>query len=211
VLLRLVSVTPPLRWLWLLPVAGLAGVVAADLASGLVHWFADTYFDPRTPVVGPLLIEPFREHHRDPEGIAHHGFLELSGNNALVTLPLAGALLWAGEPGDELPGQVLHAFVATLALALFSTNLFHAWAHHPDPPRLAQGLQRARLVLPPAVHARHHRGDHDASYCVTGGWLNPLLDRLRLFARLERGLARVGIGRQGAGARVRARARAGAP
>ena len=211
VLARLAVATPLPRWSWLLPTALLAGLVAADLASGLVHWFADRYFDPATPVVGPLLIEPFREHHRHPEAMARHGFLELSGNNALATLPLAGLVLYAGPPGTGVALQALHAFVAILALALFATNLFHAWAHHPQPPRLAVRLQRARLVLTPATHARHHRGGHDQSYCVTGGWLNPMLDRLQVFARLERGLARIGVGRPRDGGGVRSRARAGSP
>jgi len=41
------------------------------------------------------------------------------------------------------------------------------------------------LILTPERPARHHRGDHDRSYCVTSGWLNPLLDQLRIFEHIE--------------------------
>ena len=49
------------------------------------------------------------------------------------------------------------------------------------------------LILSPAVHAQHHRGDFSHGYCVTTGWLNPALDALRVLPRCERvlrGLAR---------------------
>jgi hypothetical protein len=45
-------------------------------------------------------------------------------------------------------------------------------------------------VLPPAHHARHHRGGHDRAYCIATGWSNGVLDRLELPARLERRLRR---------------------
>ena len=34
--------------------------------------------------------------------------------------------------------------------------------------------------------ARHHTASHAGAYCVTTGWLNPLLDRLQAFAAAER-------------------------
>jgi len=46
--------------------AALLGAVAADLASGVVHWACDTFFAEDTPVIGRALIFPFREDHRDP-------------------------------------------------------------------------------------------------------------------------------------------------
>ena len=180
------------RALWIVPVAIVAGFLVADFIAGVVHWFADTYFDPATPVVGPLLIEPFRDHHRDPEGITRHGFLELSGNSALATLPIAGTLLWWDAP-ERAAAQLLHAGVTALAMALFATNEFHRWAHMREPPPVARWLQHRRVVLSPAVHDRHHQAAHDRSYCVTCGWLNPILDRTRFFPRVEAMLETVGV------------------
>jgi hypothetical protein len=70
------------------PLAIPAGWLAADFASGIVHWFADTFFEEDAPWIGPLLIRPFREHHRDPQAMTRHGFLELTGNSCLVLLPV---------------------------------------------------------------------------------------------------------------------------
>ena len=94
--------------------AGLALVAAygaADWVSGLAHWFCDTFFEEDTAVIGPALIQPFREHHRDPLAMTRHGFLELNGNNCLgLVVPLAVAI-WlrtcgAGQRLGDLPDTV---------------------------------------------------------------------------------------------------------
>ena len=191
------------RLAWLVPLAAVLGFLAADFVSGCVHWLADRYFDPGTPLLGPLLVAPFREHHRDPEDITRHGFLELLGNNALATLPMGLALVAWVRPEQGLRSQLLQAGVCSLALALFFTNAFHRWAHSASPPRVIGWLQRRGLVLSPEKHALHHAGAHDRSYCVTSGWLNPLLDRLGFFSRAENGIeaARVRLRRSSAAAR----------
>lgn len=150
----------------------LAGYVLADVASGLTHWFCDTFFEETTPVIGPLLIQPFREHHRDPRGMTRHGFLELTGNSALGLLPVVGlSLLW------PIPAWA-SAAVLTFALALFATNLFHKWAHAESVPRAIAWLQACRLILHPAHHAAHHQPPHQKAFGVTNGWANILLNRV---------------------------------
>lgn len=168
-----------------LPLGLLGGYLLADFLAGAVHWLADRCFDPRTPILGPMLIEPFRAHHDDPASISRHDFFEVAGNNALVSLPLAVALLVMPLPHD-FASTLLFVFGASLAIALVATNVFHGWAHARRPPRFARVLQRSGLILTPARHARHHRGDHDRAYCVTSGWLNPVLDGAGFFRALER-------------------------
>lgn len=167
-----------------LPIGVLGGYLLADLVAGTVHWMADRCFDPSTPVLGPLLIEPFRAHHDDPTSISRHDFFEVSGNNALVSLPLAAALLALPVPHD-VASTLLFVLGFSFSAAVVATNLFHGWAHAASPPAAARWLQRHGLILTPTRHARHHRGEHDRAYCVTSGWLNPLLDRLGLFSRVE--------------------------
>src|SRR5262249_48704556 len=101
-LLRLAPCLPSLD-----PLAALLGLVlgffAADVASGLVHWLCDTYFDPRTPLLGTIFIAPFREHHVDPGALTRHGFFERNGNNCLVSIPLLLTAISRLEPG-AVPG-----------------------------------------------------------------------------------------------------------
>jgi ubiquitin-conjugating enzyme E2 variant len=54
-----------------------------------------------------------------------------------------------------------------------------------QPPPVVQRLQRWGLILSQERHALHH-ADHQRAFCVTSGWLNPLLDRIRFFPRIER-------------------------
>jgi ubiquitin-conjugating enzyme E2 variant len=176
--------------------AGAAGYLFADLATGTVHWFCDTFFEETTPLIGPLVIVPFREHHRDPLAMTGHGFLELAGNSCLALAPVLGLTLWLGPADPPSPlGAALYPFVFVLAISAAATNVFHRWAHDPSPPRIAQALQRAGLILRPERHAAHHAPPHDAAYCVTSGWMNALLDRVRFFARAERALVAIGLRR----------------
>ncbi len=170
-----------------IPLATLSGYLVADFLAGAVHWLADRYFDPATPFLGPLLIAPFREHHVDSSSITRHDFFEVSGNNSLVCVPVVLALFAIPTPSD-FGTTFLALFGLSLTAALVATNQFHGWAHAPDPPALARILQRLRLILTPERHALHHSANHDRAYCVTSGWLNPLLDRLRFFERIEKAI-----------------------
>jgi len=156
----------------LLLLAAAAGYALADVASGLTHWFCDTFFREDTPGIGPVLIHPFREHHRDPAALTRHGFLELTGNSCLGVLPVLGLALW--KPWSLIVDAGLMAF----ALALFGTNLFHKWAHSEQVPRVVAWLQKTHLILNPARHAVHHAPPNKTAYCVTNGWMNAILDRI---------------------------------
>jgi hypothetical protein len=154
------------------------GLIAADLVSGLAHWAGDTFFSADTPIIGPALISGFREHHRDPEAILRHGWLERNGMNALAVVPALAAAEIALGPYAAVgaASPCIAGALATLGWALAVTNELHAWAHAAAPPPLVRRLQALGLVLSPAVHARHHDGRFDSHYCVTTGWLNPILD-----------------------------------
>ena len=163
------------------------GWLVADLLSGIVHWFCDRFFEETSPVIGRVLIAPFREHHRDPLAMTRHGFLELTGNSCFGLLPVLVAAAWSPS------GIVVDAALVAGALAVAATNFFHKWAHALDVPRAVAWLQVLRLILPPAHHAGHHREGHAGRYCVTTGWLNALVDGPGVFRGLERGLIALGV------------------
>jgi ubiquitin-conjugating enzyme E2 variant len=170
------------------PVAALAGVfvglLGADLVSGIVHWVGDTWGTPDWPILGPSLIRPFREHHEDPQAIVRHDFVETNGNNSLGSLVLVLAGL--ATPLDGPVGDVVASTLLSLSVWLFATNQIHKWAHAAARPRSVRWLQDHRWILSPEHHALHHAQPFDRYYCITTGWLNPLLLRIGFFARLER-------------------------
>src|SRR5678815_2934015 len=137
---------------WVVLTAALLGYLAADLVSGLVHWAADTWGSPDLPVLGPAVLGPFREHHRDPLAITRHDFVETNGNNCLISLPVLGIALWLA-PGNDGGGSLfLSSFLLALVFWVLLTNQFHKWAHLPQPPPVLAFLQRWHVILPPAHH-----------------------------------------------------------
>jgi plasmanylethanolamine desaturase len=170
---------------WLVLTAFLLGFLAADFISGFVHWLADTWGRTDMPVVGSMLLRPFREHHVDPEAIARHDFVETNGNNCLVcVVPVGLVILLPQRPGEWF-NLFFASFMGSCALWILGTNQFHKWAHMKHPPLLAVWLQRLHLILPPEHHAIHHTAPFNKYYCITVGWLNRPLQIIRFFQVLE--------------------------
>lgn len=176
---------------WLVPLAFIGGYVTADFASGLVHFLADNFGSSKKPLIGPFFIRPFREHHIDPEAITRHGFLEVNGANCTVSLPILLAAWLLIPIGANLWTLFLGAYIGLFLFGIFLTNQFHSWAHMKRPPRLVRLLQRSGLILDPDHHRKHHTPPFNTYYCITCGWLNPILARTRLWERLYGPLRRV--------------------
>jgi ubiquitin-conjugating enzyme E2 variant len=173
--------TGDLPWLGL---AALVGYLMADFLSGLVHWAADTLGTERTLFLGQNLIRPFREHHTDPKGITRHDFIETNGNSCLFALPFSTAAV-AWIPAEA---NLLFYGCAMTGMTMFCmvlTNQFHKWAHNDTPSTFVRVLQRFSLVLARDHHDIHHTAPHRTHYCITTGWLNPILDGLRFFRVME--------------------------
>jgi len=165
--------------------AALLGAVAADLASGLVHWACDTFFAEDTPVIGRALILPFREHHRDPLALTRRTFLRVSASNFLGSTGVLAVVWLLGTSIGVAASPLFDVWATILTGSLAVTNQIHKWAHLPHVPRPIVWLQTVRLILTPAGHDQHHATGAGA-FCITTGWLNPALDRLAAFAALER-------------------------
>jgi ubiquitin-conjugating enzyme E2 variant len=176
---------------WLrIALAAVGGYLISDFLSGLVHWAGDTIGDEKTPIFGPNFVHPFRYHHVDPEDITRHDFVETNGNNCIVAAPvlLTIVLLIPKTPGPLFFGCLVAACTAWF---VFCTNQFHKWAHTPNPAGWIRTLQRAGLILSPEHHAIHHASPQDKYYCITVGWMNPILDKLRFFRICEAAISKV--------------------
>lgn len=180
--------------LWWVLLAVPLGVIGGDLLSGLVHWFADTYFSEDTPVIGRSLVKPFRLHHLHPRDITTHNLVEIAGNVCILAVPVLAFclyLLWLLPESGWLAFKVV--CMAVVAITTVATNQFHKWAHQEEPSSVVRWLQRKRLVLDPSHHDRHHTPPFNLHYCITNGWLNPFLNRIKFFRRLEALLRFFGI------------------
>jgi ubiquitin-conjugating enzyme E2 variant len=164
------------------------GYVAADFISGFVHWMGDTWGTPSMPVIGQYLIRPFREHHVDQTAITRHGFTETNGANCLVTMIVLLPTISILYGSNSFWALGFHVFVFAMTMGVFGTNQFHRQAHLPaaERPRVIRWLQSLGLILGSAHHAKHHASPYDTYYCITVGWLNPILAKTRFFRVAEK-------------------------
>jgi ubiquitin-conjugating enzyme E2 variant len=155
----------------------LAGWLLADLGSGVIHWAQDRYGSPRWPLVGGIVRDTIR-HHRRPMGFLKKPVLARSGRMIGLSCLVLAALLVAGAP---------LAFALPLSAGVFLSNEVHAAAHAraQDLPRPVRWLQRVGLIQSPLHHAAHHRHLKNVNFCTLTDWLNPLLERARVWRRLE--------------------------
>jgi ubiquitin-conjugating enzyme E2 variant len=168
---------------WRVPVAFLGGIAAADFASGLVHWAADTWGRDDLPIVGHRLLVPFRVHHVNPDDFLRRRFVDTNGDVAFVAVPVLLGLL-------SLPlGTVREGIVAVFGFGFCAvgmlTNQIHQWAHMSSPPPIVRVLQDCGVLLGSAEHAAHHERPYDVRYCITTGWCNRPLEAIAFFRRLE--------------------------
>ena len=169
--------------------------ILADLVSGLIHWSADRYGADDTPLFGPWLIRPFRQHHQYARDICTHNLVLTIGNSCTLAAPLQAGLFYLLLSDDDVSiTKAALAFVFNLfTMAMVATNVLHKWAHAEKANWLISRLQRSRVFLSPAHHNLHHTKPFDSNYCITNGWLNPLLERIRFFRSLEATLSAIGI------------------
>jgi plasmanylethanolamine desaturase len=173
----------PEFWDWPTPLLILLGLAGADFVSGVVHWAGDTWGTERTPVVGWRFVRPFRFHHAYPLDMLKSNFFSTNGDTVLGAMPLL--LIPFALPVDSVWWLRIAVFVCSAGMFGMWTSQFHLWAHTKRPPLAVRVLQRCRLILSPRHHRRHHKSPFQANYCITTGWCDPLLTRIRFFPAME--------------------------
>ena len=97
-------------------------------------------------------------------------------------LGLGAVILIAAASVNLVTWQVL-----LIVLLGINANEFHKWAHQSERerPKAATWLQNAGILQAPAHHAKHHRQYKDTYYCVLTNVLNPILEKLNFWRKLE--------------------------
>ena len=166
----------------------LAAWLLADLLTGFVHWAEDRLAGDQLPILGEHVFAPNRLHHTQPLAFTRSGFWSRNASSmiAAAVLFVVFATAIATTIGTGVPGLVWVALV-TMALAGAMANQVHYWAHLPKrAPLIVQGAQSIGLMQSRAHHSVHHAAPSRARYCILTDWLNPVLDRYRVWAKLER-------------------------
>jgi len=183
-----------LNLLWLIVPAVPFTWALGDFVTGTLHWAADTYGSEETPILGQSIIKPFRLHHHYPRDICTHNLVVTVGNSCLIAVPALAAclyVLWGYEASRFVTLTIF--IIVLLTPVTVATNLFHKLAHQENPSGIIRWLQQKRIILSPAHHDLHHASPFDTHYCITNGWLNPVLQKLKFFRGLEIILRKFGI------------------
>ncbi|MEO0816502.1 MAG: fatty acid desaturase CarF family protein [Pseudomonadota bacterium] len=154
-----------------------AGWLVADFLSGVIHWSEDRYGSPKWPVFGGAIRDTIR-HHRKPRGFLGKPVWARSWR--VFVIGGLGFVVF-------LAFGILNPFTITLCIAAAISNEIHAAAH--ASPRengpVLTWLQRMGIIQSHAHHAAHHRDLKNINYCTITNWVNPLLERVRFWRRVE--------------------------
>ena len=152
-------------------------VVLADLVSGLVHWFEDVYVHRNMPLLGKV-AEENRLHHDKPRAFLAKSWWQSSWDLLVIgALVLLGAW-WLG---------MLTVSVWVFTVLSVNANQLHKWTHQNSAEKgwLVHSLQKLRVLQTPREHGRHHQGAKNSHYCVITNFVNPVLEKLQFWRRLE--------------------------
>ena len=157
--------------------------LAIDFLSGFFHWLEDAYGSPFWPIVGRHVTKPNILHHYLPRAFVTNSWYLSSRLLLLICTLLTLITLASG------------AFNWMVALGLLlgvNANQVHKWSHRTrrENGRPVRLLQQLRLIQSPAHHHQHHVLGKNTHYCVLTNFLNPILDRARLWTGLEWLIAR---------------------
>lgn len=153
-------------------------VLAADFVVAVFHWIEDAYLRDDCPVLGNLIARPNILHHYRPRHFLRHSWMASCWDLWLVA---GGVIAAAWALG------LLSPAVGVFAALVGNANQIHKWAHR---SRRENGpcinlLHDLRILQGPRHHALHHTDPKSTHYCVITEWLNPLLERMRFWTRLE--------------------------
>jgi ubiquitin-conjugating enzyme E2 variant len=155
--------------------------IAADLLTGVVHWWEDRYGNPAWPIVGRLVVEPNIRHHADQREFLAGGYWHRNWTTIVPAASLACLALAIG--------QFWWALVAAFAT---QANEIHGWAHQRC-SRPIRGLQLLGVLSSQEGHANHQRAPFATDFCVMTDWLNPILSAVNFWRGLEAAVGILGI------------------
>lgn len=161
-------------------------ILITDLVTGAVHWWEDAYGNPNWRFLAKSVVLPNLDHHKNPRGFLKGSFFERIKVSLIAAAILAAVLL------------ILHALSWEIIFCLAYGSLaneIHAMAHRTDKEngKLICFLQKIGLIQSRRMHGMHHKSPFDINYCVMTNYLNPILNRINFWLKLECIVAQFGV------------------
>jgi ubiquitin-conjugating enzyme E2 variant len=153
-------------------------ILLADFLAGAFHWLEDAYGTELTPIVGPMVIKPNIVHHHYPRFFTKLSWWQSSWDLLLLGVLVIGLSAWAG---------VLTWHVWLFVGLSVNANQVHKWAHQTRAENgpIVSFFQDCRVLQTPHQHALHHTDPKNTHYCPITNLLNPVLEFIGLWPKLE--------------------------
>jgi ubiquitin-conjugating enzyme E2 variant len=158
----------------------------ADFITGIIHWLEDKCLSNYSEVhFLQTVIDDNNLHHENPSALCDFSLWRNIDTSVAATWPICTALYFLNAP------QVLYMAIFFASFA----NIIHRYSHETKSkiPKFIRILQNTGIICSKKHHFGHHyfrgkildRGDAKVRYCVMTNWLNPILDYIKFFPRLE--------------------------
>lgn len=167
------------------------GVLAADFATAVFHWFEDTYL-PYTTSRGlwARIARDNELHHAVPFAITSGSRWD-NVRDSTLAVALLILVVFVVRPAWILDRPWFWGAFASVAA---TSNLLHRFQHERDctRPRLVTWLQNLGVLCSRSQHSAHH-AEPEKKYAVVLGWTNAVYDALGVWVFLETVLKLVGM------------------
>ncbi len=168
---------PYLAWTWIALQLFLLWT-CADFITGIIHWWEDTYGNPNWPILGKHVVYPNMIHHQHPTQLLEGSYWNRI-NTSFIGATIVGTLLW-------LLG--MHAWQMVVCLLFCAQgNEIHAMSHRSDQAngKLILFFQKTGLLQGRKTHRWHHKAPYETNFCVMSEFVNPILNIIGFWTKLE--------------------------
>lgn len=157
-------------------------ILLADLISGVAHWIQDRFDSKYLYALNNMIIYHATEHHETPDKLLQYTWLERNKTPFIALISITAISYFT----NILYWEAFMFFF----IFLFSGEI-HYYSHQTpkNNGRFISFLQKMKLIQDPSHHATHHKTT-TKHYCIITNTLNPLLDFVRLFERMDNFLLR---------------------
>lgn len=168
----------------MIPIQILIGLFLADLSSGAVHWFEDTYLDKKTNIYILAWIAKDNEiHHINPRKMVFTPWYILIRVTFIISI-ITVSMIYIMNPIAFKAN--IYLYITWAAMGTFA-NIIHKWSHMYkfELHYVLQQLQKYKIICDHSHHSYHHFIDSTKRYAVIFPVTNIILDNIKIFRLLE--------------------------
>ncbi len=156
----------------------------ADFITGIVHWWEDAYGNPQWPILGKYIIQPNMQHHKSPRNLLQGSYWDHINTSLFGGIIFIATVWFCGWHSWQMIACVIFCMQA---------NEIHAITHRTDKENgaIVVWLQKIGIIQKRKTHGWHHKAPYDTNFCIMTEFLNPVLNKIGLWEKVEWFIAKV--------------------